>query len=165
MDVYLSLINGVINAKKHMKWDNGAMQVCWCLCARACACMPQHASVELVSVDCICCLRHGGKWDKLAVHLHSCKAFFCGMPWPSAHACMAVFDIQLFQAFMVQTAPSCSCRQLSPGTTQQLLPTHAFSLDCVLTLLLRMLSRPFSCTFYPCSTSMARPRKRHMPAM
>ena len=27
MDVYLSLINGVINAKKHMKWDNGALQV------------------------------------------------------------------------------------------------------------------------------------------
>jgi len=26
MDVYLSLINGVINAKKHMKWDNGALQ-------------------------------------------------------------------------------------------------------------------------------------------
>jgi len=26
MDVYLTLINGVINAKKHMKWDNGAMQ-------------------------------------------------------------------------------------------------------------------------------------------
>lgn len=50
MDVYLSLINGVINAKKHMKWDNGAMQVCWCSCA--CACMPPHASVKLVSVDC-----------------------------------------------------------------------------------------------------------------
>lgn len=27
MDVFLSLINGVINTKKHMKWDNGALQV------------------------------------------------------------------------------------------------------------------------------------------
>jgi hypothetical protein len=27
MDVYLSLINGVINQKKHTKWDNGALQV------------------------------------------------------------------------------------------------------------------------------------------
>jgi hypothetical protein len=26
MDVYLSLINGVINTKKHMKFDNGALQ-------------------------------------------------------------------------------------------------------------------------------------------
>lgn len=26
MDVFLSLVNGVINTKKHMKWDNGAIQ-------------------------------------------------------------------------------------------------------------------------------------------
>ena len=27
-DVYLTIINGVLGAKKHMKWDNGALQVC-----------------------------------------------------------------------------------------------------------------------------------------
>lgn len=149
MDVYLSLINGVINAKKHMKWDNGAMQVCWC----SCACMPPHASVKLVSVDCqAAAYVMPGMWDKLAVRLHSSKAFFYGMPWPSAHACMAVLTYSCFRhSWCRQHRPAAAVNfhQALPSSfcPPMLVPTHDFLVpDCVLTGLLRLLSRPFSCT-------------------
>lgn len=49
MDIFLSLINGVVNANKHMKWDNGAVQVCW-------PGTTPSALVTVLAIQNICCL-------------------------------------------------------------------------------------------------------------
>lgn len=118
------------------------------VCMYASACVSQAGVSRLPG----CCLRHAGKWDKLAVRLHSSKAFFYGMPWPSAHACMAVLTYSCFRhSWCRQHRPAAAVNfhQALPSSfcPPMLVPTHDFLVpDCVLTGLLRLLSRPFSCT-------------------